>query len=86
MSPVGWPAVVCLPSVPREFYRVAAELRSGHHIGRAAPADAGALPPGTVVVACGAAARRPWQQQYQATILLQTDSCLTLRLESRRAP
>ncbi|GAA4392468.1 ArnT family glycosyltransferase [Hymenobacter koreensis] len=67
-----------------EFYRTAAQLELGHDIGRAAPWEAGSLEPATVVVACGAEARKPWTQRYETQVLLQTDSCVTLRLVQRR--
>ncbi|RAK68122.1 ArnT family glycosyltransferase [Hymenobacter edaphi] len=67
-----------------EFYRVAAQLRYGHRSGWVQPEFAGRPEPGTVVVACGAAARRPWLARYRTETLLQTDSCVTLRLLERR--
>jgi 4-amino-4-deoxy-L-arabinose transferase-like glycosyltransferase len=67
-----------------EFYRVAAEMRYGHRSGWVQPEYAGQPGPGTLVVACGAAARRPWLARYQTETLLQTDSCVTLRLLQRR--
>lgn len=67
-----------------EFYRVAAEMRYGHRSGQVRADYAGQPEPGTVVVACGAAARRPWLVRYQTETLVQTDSCVTLRLLSRR--
>ncbi|GAB2962830.1 hypothetical protein GCM10027048_34420 [Hymenobacter coalescens] len=67
-----------------EFYRAAAAYAHGHEVAHFGPAEAGTLPPEQVVVACGAAARRPWEQRYQTEVLVRTDSCVTLRLLARR--
>ena len=67
-----------------EFYQRAQAVRYGHRIARAVPSKAGTLAPGTVLVACGAAAARPWLQRYQCEVLVRTDSCLTLRLGGPR--
>ncbi|RTQ45826.1 phospholipid carrier-dependent glycosyltransferase [Hymenobacter gummosus] len=67
-----------------EFYRVAAQRRYGHRSGWVHSTFAGQPEPGTVVVTCGAAARRPWLARYQVETLLQTDSCVTMRLLQRR--
>lgn len=67
-----------------EFYRKAQMLQYGHRIARTNPSEAGTLPPGTVLVACGTAAARPWQHRYQYEVLVQTDSCVTLKLGALR--
>lgn len=67
-----------------EFYRVAAEMRYGHRSGLVRPDFVERTAPGTVVVACGAAARRPWLARFQTETLVQTDSCVTFRLLQRR--
>ncbi|GAA3981324.1 ArnT family glycosyltransferase [Hymenobacter antarcticus] len=67
------------------FYRMAAEMRFGHRIRRVPPAaihDSAGV--GERVVVCGAALRHRWEQEYRTRVELQTDSCVTLRLEARR--
>lgn len=66
------------------FYWMAAELQTGHYIQRVLPKQLPETSAGRVVVVCGAATRRLWEKQYQTTLLLQTDSCVTLRLDARR--
>lgn len=63
-----------------EYYRQVQATRHGHRIARTVPSEAGTLAAGTVLVACGAQATRPWLQRYQCEVLVLTDSCVTLRL------
>ncbi|UOQ98470.1 glycosyltransferase family 39 protein [Hymenobacter sp. 5317J-9] len=67
-----------------EYYRQVYATQHQHRIARTEPDAAGTLAPGTVLVACGAAAARPWLQRYQCEVLVRTDSCFTLRLGALR--
>ena len=66
------------------FYQAAAELQYGHRIERVPPWELNKTSAGHLVVVCGAATRRHWETFYRTSVVLQTDSCVTLRLEARR--
>ena len=67
-----------------EFYRMAAEYGHGHRVRRLAPWQRDKAQPGETVAVCGQRAIQAWQQYFQTTVLVQSDSCLTLRLGPRR--
>ncbi len=67
-----------------EFYRLAAEYQFGHWVRRLGPWQIGEAQPGETVVVCGQKATTAWRQSFQTTVLLQSDSCLTLQLGPRR--
>jgi 4-amino-4-deoxy-L-arabinose transferase-like glycosyltransferase len=66
------------------FYQLAAEMQYSHYIRRVAPNEVSDTEADHIVVVCGAATRRIWERQYHTSLILQTDSCVTLRLDSRR--
>lgn len=66
------------------FYLAATERQAGHYIRRVPPQKLNETSAGQVVVVCGAATRRTWEKWYRTRLILQTDSCVTLRLEARR--
>jgi hypothetical protein len=66
------------------FYRMAAEMRYGHVIARVPVPKMRETATGELVVVCGAALRRRWEKHYQTSVVLQTDSCVTMQLEARR--
>lgn len=67
-----------------EFYRMAAEYQQGHAVTRRAAWQTTESRPGDVVVVCGQKATQAWQTTFQTEILVQSDSCRTLRLGARR--
>ncbi|GAB2962823.1 hypothetical protein GCM10027048_34410 [Hymenobacter coalescens] len=67
-----------------DFYRLATERRHGGWLTAAYPEQIGQQPAGQTVVVCGRRLRRQWEQQWRTQVLLETDSCATLRLEQRR--
>ena len=67
-----------------KFYLAAVELQAGHRIGRVPPWETQKTPVGQLVVVCGATTRRAWEKWYRTAVVLQTDSCVTLRLEARK--
>ncbi|SHL41899.1 ArnT family glycosyltransferase [Hymenobacter psychrotolerans] len=66
------------------FYRTIMEMQHGHRIERVPPWKVNETSAGRLVVICGAKPRREWERWYRTTLILQTDSCVTLRLETRR--
>ncbi|MDO7845395.1 glycosyltransferase family 39 protein [Hymenobacter sp. M29] len=66
------------------FYQGAAELQYGHRIMAVPYRELGKATVGHEVVVCGAATRRAWESMYRTSVVLVTDSCVTLRLEARR--
>lgn len=66
------------------FYQTAMEMQAGHHITRVPPWKINETSAGQLVVVCGAAARRTWEKWYRTSLVLETDSCATLRLDARR--
>ncbi|AYA38094.1 phospholipid carrier-dependent glycosyltransferase [Hymenobacter oligotrophus] len=69
-----------------EFYRTAAEMQYGHQVERLASWQTDKGYPGKIIVTCGDRAARHWLQQYETQVLLQTDSCKTVRLLARKQP
>ncbi|GGF00551.1 ArnT family glycosyltransferase [Hymenobacter cavernae] len=67
-----------------ELYRQIAKWRYQHHTTIITPWDASKTSPGQIVVACGVDARRPWLRQFRTTVLVRSDSCVTLKLEGWR--
>ncbi|HEX8329178.1 MAG TPA: glycosyltransferase family 39 protein [Hymenobacter sp.] len=66
------------------FYRTATEMRHGHVIERVPVPKMRETATGEFVVVCGAALRRRWERHYRTSVVLRTDSCVTLLLEARR--
>lgn len=66
------------------FYRTAMEMQARHWITPVPPWKIQETAAGRVVVVCGARTRRVWEKWYRTRLLLQSDSCVTLRLEARR--
>ncbi|MDO7850086.1 ArnT family glycosyltransferase [Hymenobacter convexus] len=66
------------------FYQAAAELQFGHRITAVPPWELLKTTAGREVVVCGKATRRAWENYYRTSVVLETDSCVTLRLEARR--
>ena len=66
------------------FYKLALERKAGHRIVRVPPKKINETPTGQLVVVCGAALRRAWEREYRTSLVLETDSCVTLRLEARQ--
>ncbi|WP_185817000.1 ArnT family glycosyltransferase [Hymenobacter metallilatus] len=67
-----------------EFYRLAAEYQQHHTVRRLAAWQARDSQPGETVVVCGHKATQAWQTAFHTEILVQSDSCRTLRLGARR--
>ncbi|RSK49601.1 ArnT family glycosyltransferase [Hymenobacter rigui] len=66
------------------YYQLAAHYQQGHTVTRLAAWQAAESRPGDVVAVCGQKATRAWQAAFQTEILVQSDSCRTLRLGARR--
>jgi hypothetical protein len=66
------------------YYQLATQFQQGHTVARLASWQATESHPGDVVVVCGQKATRAWQTTFQTEILVQSDSCRTLRLGARR--
>ena len=68
----------------QSFYLLAADLTNAPYISRIPAGQVPDLAPGCLVVVCGARPRQLWESRYHTVAVLQTDSCVTLRLEGRR--
>ena len=66
------------------FYQSAVQMRYGLRSVAVPPWKIGETEAGRYVVVCGAATRRVWERTYRTSLVLQTDSCATLRLDARR--
>ncbi|QNH62583.1 ArnT family glycosyltransferase [Hymenobacter sediminicola] len=66
------------------FYRTAMAMQHSHRIVRVPPWKVNETSAGQLVVICGAKPRFFWEKWYRTSLILKTDSCVTLRLEARR--
>jgi hypothetical protein len=66
------------------FYHTAMTMAADHQITRVPPWEVTRTPVGQLVVLCGARTRRQWEKHFQTSVVLETDSCVTLRLDAAK--
>lgn len=66
------------------FYQTAAEMEKAHLITNIPPWKMIDVKADRFVILCGAKQRRHWEKFYRTSVILTTDSCVTLRLEEHR--
>jgi len=68
-----------------DFYRAAARLNYNHSITFVTPwSILDKARPGQYVAICGTRTRRNWERLFRTSIMVQSDSCVTLFLEARK--